>query len=140
MAPLSSRRTAAGGGGRNALRTFRTSATSSFSDADGRRTPSALRSGASSGSTGEGNAGPGGGASRSNPLKVERDEPGGGEDESRVDDAGGGGGGEEEEEEEEDGGLVEGEPPECPGDRTQSDEGELWMGPWNSLHIPMTKL
>uniref|UniRef100_G3NUK1 Uncharacterized protein n=1 Tax=Gasterosteus aculeatus TaxID=69293 RepID=G3NUK1_GASAC len=71
MAPLSSRRTAAGGGGRNALRTFRTSATSSFSDADGRRTPSALRSGASSGSTGEGNAGPGGGASRSNPLKVE---------------------------------------------------------------------
>ncbi|XP_077959652.1 protocadherin-15-like isoform X2 [Gasterosteus aculeatus] len=139
MAPLSSRRTAAGGGGRNALRTFRTSAASSFSDADGRRTPSALRSGASSGSTGEGNAGPGGGASRSNPLKVERDEPGGGEDESRVDDAGGGGGGEEEEEEE-DGGLVEGEPLECPGDRTQSDEGELWMGPWNSLHIPMTKL
>lgn len=29
---------------------------------------------------------------------------------------------------------------ECPSDRTQSDEEELWMGPWNSLHIPMTKL
>ncbi|XP_066519597.1 protocadherin-15b isoform X3 [Hoplias malabaricus] len=25
-------------------------------------------------------------------------------------------------------------------DRTQSDEEELWMGPWNKLHIPMTKL
>uniref|UniRef100_A0A7N8Y4Z0 Protocadherin-15 n=1 Tax=Mastacembelus armatus TaxID=205130 RepID=A0A7N8Y4Z0_9TELE len=33
-----------------------------------------------------------------------------------------------------------GEPLECPSDRTQSDEEELWMGPWNSLHIPMTKL
>lgn len=28
----------------------------------------------------------------------------------------------------------------CPSDRTQSDEDELWMGPWNNLHIPMTKL
>lgn len=26
------------------------------------------------------------------------------------------------------------------GDNTPSDEEELWMGPWNSLHIPMTKL
>uniref|UniRef100_A0A8C6REE9 Protocadherin-15 domain-containing protein n=1 Tax=Nannospalax galili TaxID=1026970 RepID=A0A8C6REE9_NANGA len=25
-------------------------------------------------------------------------------------------------------------------DHTPSDEEELWMGPWNSLHIPMTKL
>uniref|UniRef100_A0A8C9RAN5 Protocadherin related 15 n=1 Tax=Scleropages formosus TaxID=113540 RepID=A0A8C9RAN5_SCLFO len=25
-------------------------------------------------------------------------------------------------------------------DQTHSDEEELWMGPWNSLHIPMTKL
>ncbi|XP_038599301.1 protocadherin-15 [Tachyglossus aculeatus] len=25
-------------------------------------------------------------------------------------------------------------------DHTQSDEEELWMGPWNNLHIPMTKL
>uniref|UniRef100_A0A3P9CEI6 Protocadherin-15 n=2 Tax=Haplochromini TaxID=319058 RepID=A0A3P9CEI6_9CICH len=37
-------------------------------------------------------------------------------------------------------GLVIREPLECPSDRTQSDEEELWMGPWNSLHIPMTKL
>lgn len=26
------------------------------------------------------------------------------------------------------------------GDSAPSDEEELWMGPWNSLHIPMTKL
>ncbi|KAK2501647.1 hypothetical protein MC885_015823 [Smutsia gigantea] len=25
-------------------------------------------------------------------------------------------------------------------DHMQSDEEELWMGPWNNLHIPMTKL
>ncbi|XP_054378548.2 protocadherin-15 isoform X2 [Pongo abelii] len=25
-------------------------------------------------------------------------------------------------------------------DHTQSDDEELWMGPWNNLHIPMTKL
>uniref|UniRef100_A0A3P9JH56 Protocadherin-15 n=1 Tax=Oryzias latipes TaxID=8090 RepID=A0A3P9JH56_ORYLA len=37
-------------------------------------------------------------------------------------------------------GGVRVEPLECPSDRTQSDEEELWMGPWNSLHIPMTKL
>ncbi|XP_037394710.1 protocadherin-15a isoform X2 [Pygocentrus nattereri] len=29
---------------------------------------------------------------------------------------------------------------ETPSDHTLSDEEELWMGPWNSLHIPMTKL
>ncbi|XP_035029147.2 protocadherin-15 isoform X4 [Hippoglossus stenolepis] len=29
---------------------------------------------------------------------------------------------------------------ECHSDHTLSDEDELWMGPWNSLHIPMTKL
>ncbi|KAG7492675.1 hypothetical protein MATL_G00017520 [Megalops atlanticus] len=32
------------------------------------------------------------------------------------------------------------EPLESPSDHTQSDEEELWMGPWNNLHIPMTKL
>ncbi|XP_059804084.1 protocadherin-15b [Hypanus sabinus] len=32
------------------------------------------------------------------------------------------------------------EPLECHSDQTQSDEEELWMGPWNNLHIPMTKL
>lgn len=26
------------------------------------------------------------------------------------------------------------------GDNTPSDEEELWTGPWNNLHIPMTKL
>lgn len=37
-------------------------------------------------------------------------------------------------------GLVLRGPLGCPSDRTQSDEEELWMGPWNNLHIPMTKL
>uniref|UniRef100_A0A4W5K6F1 Uncharacterized protein n=1 Tax=Hucho hucho TaxID=62062 RepID=A0A4W5K6F1_9TELE len=32
------------------------------------------------------------------------------------------------------------EPLESQSDRTYSDEEELWMGPWNNLHIPMTKL
>uniref|UniRef100_A0A4W6E4J8 Protocadherin-15 n=1 Tax=Lates calcarifer TaxID=8187 RepID=A0A4W6E4J8_LATCA len=53
-----------------------------------------------------------------------------GERESKVDDSN----------EDDDDGLVMREPLECPSDRTQSDEEELWMGPWNSLHIPMTKL
>uniref|UniRef100_A0A9J8BG56 Protocadherin-15 n=1 Tax=Cyprinus carpio carpio TaxID=630221 RepID=A0A9J8BG56_CYPCA len=29
---------------------------------------------------------------------------------------------------------------ESPCEQTLSDEEELWMGPWNNLHIPMTKL
>lgn len=29
---------------------------------------------------------------------------------------------------------------ESPINHTLSDEEELWMGPWNNLHIPMTKL
>lgn len=37
-------------------------------------------------------------------------------------------------------GLVLRGPLGCPSDTTQSDEDELWMGPWNNLHIPMTKL
>uniref|UniRef100_A0A8C5GK80 Protocadherin-15-like n=1 Tax=Gouania willdenowi TaxID=441366 RepID=A0A8C5GK80_GOUWI len=37
-------------------------------------------------------------------------------------------------------GLVMREPVGCSRDRTQSDEEDLWMGPWNSLHIPMTQL
>ncbi|XP_075791143.1 protocadherin-15 isoform X1 [Pelodiscus sinensis] len=32
------------------------------------------------------------------------------------------------------------EPLESHGDHTHSEEEELWMGPWNNLHIPMTKL
>ncbi|XP_039183674.1 protocadherin-15-like isoform X7 [Crotalus tigris] len=27
-----------------------------------------------------------------------------------------------------------------PGDHAQSEDEEFWMGPWNNLHIPMTKL
>uniref|UniRef100_A0A3Q3WTS8 Protocadherin-15 n=1 Tax=Mola mola TaxID=94237 RepID=A0A3Q3WTS8_MOLML len=80
-------------------------------------------------------------ASKPNPLKsaqvgpeqpqstAEGDEAKEGEMESRVD-------GSNDVDED---GLMRG-PPECPSDRTQSDEEELWMGPWNSLHIPMTKL
>lgn len=52
-----------------------------------------------------------------------------GEKESRVD-----------AEDDDDEGLMMRAPLECPSDRTQSDEEELWMGPWNSRHIPMTKL
>ncbi|CAK7314717.1 hypothetical protein VULLAG_LOCUS18489 [Vulpes lagopus] len=32
------------------------------------------------------------------------------------------------------------EPLQFHGDHTHSDDEELWMGPWNNLHIPMTKL
>uniref|UniRef100_A0A3B4VLG4 Protocadherin-15 n=1 Tax=Seriola dumerili TaxID=41447 RepID=A0A3B4VLG4_SERDU len=63
-------------------------------------------------------------------MATSRDELKEGERESKVDDSN----------EEDDDGLVMREPLECPSDRTQSDEEELWMGPWNSLHIPMTKL
>lgn len=37
-------------------------------------------------------------------------------------------------------GLVMRGPLDCPSARMHSDEEELWMGPWNNLHIPMTKL
>ncbi|XP_061612296.1 protocadherin-15-like [Phyllopteryx taeniolatus] len=37
-------------------------------------------------------------------------------------------------------GLVMRDLPRCPSEKTQSDQEELWMGPWNNLHIPMTKL
>lgn len=33
-----------------------------------------------------------------------------------------------------------GSPLACRSEQAQSDEEELWMGPWNNLHIPMTKL
>ncbi|XP_019738894.1 protocadherin-15-like isoform X3 [Hippocampus comes] len=57
-------------------------------------------------------------------------EPGEGERESRADGSHGEG----------DRGPVMRDVPGCPSERTQSDEDELWMGPWNNLHIPMTKL
>lgn len=56
---------------------------------------------------------------------------GAGERESRVD-----GGGNSEADE----GLLMRDLPRRPSERTQPDEDELWMGPWNNLHIPMTKL
>ncbi|TNN46360.1 hypothetical protein EYF80_043448 [Liparis tanakae] len=74
------------------------------------------------------------GASGSDPLDAAPGGEEGGEREAEVD------GGNDEDD---DGGgdaAVAGEPLESPSDRTQSDEEELWMGPWNRLHIPMTKL
>ncbi|XP_035257062.1 protocadherin-15-like isoform X2 [Anguilla anguilla] len=52
---------------------------------------------------------------------------------------GGGGGGDEQETalNSEEGAK---EPSESHGEHTQSEDEELWMGPWNNLHIPMTKL
>lgn len=60
----------------------------------------------------------------------ERGEGGEGERESKVDGSS----------TDDDQGLVMRGPLGGPGDRTQSDEEELWMGPWNNVHIPMTKL
>lgn len=145
--PLNNPRTA-GDGGCNILRTFQSSvasatATSSFSNTDNNKTPNVFdtrQSSISLGSTSNSNTGPE--SVESDPLKVEqsgteeprstagREEVGDGERESKVD------GGNDED----DYGLVMRGPLEGPSDRMQSDEEELWMGPWNSLHIPMTKL
>lgn len=138
--PLNSPRADAGC---NVLRTFQssgvassTTATSSFTNTDNNKTlngDNARRSSLSLGSSSTSNAG-----SKSNLRKAAQggtEQPRGeategGERESKVD------GGNEDDDE----GLVMRGPLECPSDRTQSDEEELWMGPWNSLHIPMTKL
>ncbi|XP_029312580.1 protocadherin-15-like [Cottoperca gobio] len=149
--PLSNPRTAADSGC-NTLRTFQSSgmaaaatATSSFANTDNNKAVNLFntrQSSGSLGSTGTSNTGPDSVASKSNLLKAaqggteppqstaERDELQEGERESQVDGCN----------DDDDDGLVIGEPLECPSDRTQSDEEELWMGPWNSLHIPMTKL
>nr|XP_019938424.1 PREDICTED: protocadherin-15-like [Paralichthys olivaceus] len=151
--PLNNPRTAADSGC-NTLRTFQSSgvaasatATSSLSNTDNNKTLNVFitrQSSVSLGSTSTSNTGPESVASKSNLLKAaqgdaqqqqhqstaEGDELREGERESRVD------GGSEDD----DDGLVMREPLECPSDRTQSDEEELWMGPWNNLHIPMTKL
>lgn len=150
--PLNNPRTAADGGGCHTLRTFQSSgiaasatATSSFSNTDNNKTLNmfnTLQSRVSLGSTSTSNTAPDSLPSKSNLLKAaqggvelpqcteERDQLKEGERESKVDVSN----------DEDDDGLVMGEPLECPSDRTQSDEEELWMGPWNSLHIPMTKL
>ncbi|XP_039894868.1 uncharacterized protein LOC120737966 isoform X2 [Simochromis diagramma] len=147
--PLNSFRTTPDGGC-NTLRTFQssgtvatTTTTSSFSNPDSKTLNvfNTRQSSVSSGSTSTSNAGPESVASKSNLLKAaqegteqsqstaERNESEEGERESKVDGSN-----------DETDGLVIREPLECPSDRTQSDEEELWMGPWNSLHIPMTKL
>nr|XP_057918204.1 protocadherin-15-like [Doryrhamphus excisus] len=59
-----------------------------------------------------------------------RQELGDGEIESRVDGSNS----------DTDEGLVMRDLPQCPIERTQEEQEELWMGPWNNLHIPMTKL
>ncbi|XP_053270320.1 protocadherin-15 [Pleuronectes platessa] len=148
--PLNNPRTAADGGC-NTLRTFQSSggaasatATSSLSNADHHKTVNVFntrQSSVSLGSTGASTTGPESAESKSNLLKAaqggaeqqppstaETGELREGERESRVD------------VEDEDDGPVMRELLECPSDRTQSDEEELWMGPWNNLHIPMTKL
>lgn len=149
--PLNNPRTA-GDGGCNILRTFQSSgvaasatATSSFSNTDNNKTLNVFNTRQSSislGSTSNSNTGPESVESKSNLLKVaqsgteqaqstaEREETKEGERESKVDGSN----------DEDDYGLVMRGPLEVPSDRTQSDEEELWMGPWNSLHIPMTKL
>lgn len=147
--PLNSFRTTLDGGC-NTLRTFQssgtvatTTTTSSFSNPDSKTLNvfNTRQSSVSSGSTSTSNAGPESVVSKSNLLKVaqegteqsqstaERNESEEGERESKVDGSN-----------DDTDGLVIREPLECPSDRTQSDEEELWMGPWNSLHIPMTKL
>lgn len=148
--PLNSPRTDVGC---NTLRTFQSSgmatsvtATSSFSNTDNNKTLNefnARQSSVSLGSSSASNTGTESVASKSNLLKAaqggtasepqstaERGELKEGERESKVDGSN---------DEDDDGPAVRG-PLECPSDRTQSDEEELWMGPWNSLHIPMTKL
>lgn len=147
--PLNNPRTAADGGC-NILRTFQSSgmasatATSSFSNTDNTKTLNVLNTRNSSlslVSTSTSNTGPESAASKSNLLKAaqgtelqpsttQTEECQAGVKESQVDGSN----------TSDDGGLVMREPLECPSDRTQSDEDELWMGPWNSLHIPMTKL
>lgn len=144
-------------GGCNTLRTFQSSratsssssssaaaatAATSFTHADNNKTPNggdgARQSSVSVGSSSS--AGGGGGEAAASKSKLQAAVAGGatadrgdmaqsGERESRVD-------GEDDDDE----GLVMRAPLECPSDRTQSDEEELWMGPWNSRHIPMTKL
>lgn len=148
--PLNSPRADAGC---NVLRTFQssgvassTTATSSFTNTDNNKTlngDNTRQSSLSLGSSSTSNAGSEGLASKLNLQKAAQggtEQPGstagrgeateGGERESKVD-------GSNEDDNE---GLVMRGPLECPSDRTQSDEEELWMGPWNSLHIPMTKL
>ncbi|KAF7668923.1 hypothetical protein LDENG_00276190 [Lucifuga dentata] len=148
--PLNTPKTAADGFHSSTMPPSATT-TSSFSNADNSKnlnTFNTRHSSVSLGSTSANNAGPENAASKSKLLtaaqggagpphsipegerRKEEDELKEEERESEVD----GGNGDED-----DGGLVM-RGLESQSDRTQSDEEELWMGPWNSLHIPMTKL
>ncbi|XP_029953285.1 protocadherin-15-like [Salarias fasciatus] len=151
--PLSISRTAAAAdSGRTVLRTFQsappstaaaaTTATSSFTNTDNNktlRTFDSRQSSVSLASNSTSNTGPESAPSNANrpgavaaaerPRSTADGEPEDGERESKVD-------GDQDDEH----GHVAREALECPSDRTQSDEEELWMGPWNSHHIPMTKL
>ncbi|XP_054878601.1 protocadherin-15-like [Poeciliopsis prolifica] len=144
--PLNTTKTPAGEG-RNTLSTFQScrraasaTATSSFHNTNKMlNVLNTRQSSVSLGSTSTSNTGPESVMSKPDVLPAalvvteqpesssEQDGPAEGELESKVD---GNGSGE----------AVSREPLECPSDRTQSDEEELWMGPWNNLHIPMTKL
>lgn len=139
--PLNSLDPAAERGGR-ILRTFQSSrransTVASCSHSDDIKAVNVLntrQSSASSGSTS--NTGPESGANKSETLRSAQghaEEVTGGRGEENKDES------ETKANSDGDGG-VRVEPLECPSDRTQSDEEELWMGPWNSLHIPMTKL
>uniref|UniRef100_A0AAV2LG85 Uncharacterized protein n=1 Tax=Knipowitschia caucasica TaxID=637954 RepID=A0AAV2LG85_KNICA len=140
--PLGAPRTAVDGGC-TILRTFQSSgkastlATPSFSNTD--QTLNVLNtrnSSVSLVSTCTSNAGHDAAANKSNLLKAvqgpqpQTQQEGEGERESQVDGRN----------TSDEGGLLMREPLDCPSDRTQTDEEELWMGPWNNLHIPMTKL
>lgn len=129
--------------GCNTLRTFQGSGTAApGTAADRNKPPTGTSTHPSNSSSSSGGGGGGGGseseASKSEPLRAARvaaeqqhsTSEGGGERESKVD------GGTTDDDQ----GLVMRGPLGCPSDRTQSDEEELWMGPWNNLHIPMTKL
>ncbi|KAJ8388241.1 hypothetical protein AAFF_G00136120 [Aldrovandia affinis] len=93
------------------------SSSSSSSVADDNNPNPSARPSSSSPASGGSSAGPDGAASRSGAARARSDEQ-----ESAAN-------GEEVK-----------EPLETRGEHTQSDDEELWMGPWNSLHIPMTKL
>uniref|UniRef100_A0A8C4H927 Cadherin domain-containing protein n=1 Tax=Dicentrarchus labrax TaxID=13489 RepID=A0A8C4H927_DICLA len=121
--PLNSPRTDVGC---NTLRTFQSSgmatsvtATSSFSNTDNNKTLNEFntrQSSVSLGSTSTSNTGTESVASKSNLLKAAQGGTEQPQSTAGIDE------------------LKEGER------ESKSDEEELWMGPWNSLHIPMTKL
>ncbi|XP_049614964.1 protocadherin-15 isoform X1 [Syngnathus scovelli] len=132
--PLNSPRTSTDGGVKT-LRTFKSPASPSFTNSDIHKTVNVFDSRQSSissesvsnvGAEQASNADGGTDGGLRNGTSEDR-EAGEAERESRVDGSNSEG----------DDGLVMRD---LPGERTRSEEEELWMGPWNNLHIPMTKL